>query len=182
MVASNPKGLLLKPVSVLYILMLAVFLPVACQRKGAQVPANKIQAVDSTEMKLRDYNREVTRKEDSAILEFIGSQPDKFTKTASGIWFCLLQSSGLEPLATGSDVTFSYRAFTMDGILVLEEGNKTIRFGKKEVVTGLEEGLKLMKRGEKARFIVPWYLAYGARGNEMIGPCTTLIFVAEVQK
>jgi FKBP-type peptidyl-prolyl cis-trans isomerase len=60
---------------------------------------------------------------------------------------------------------------------VLQVDEKNIIIGKRQVVTGLEEGLKLMHKGESATFIIPWYLGYGMKGNEpLVPPYTTLIY------
>jgi FKBP-type peptidyl-prolyl cis-trans isomerase len=45
-----------------------------------------------------------------------------------------------------------------------------------QVIKGWEEGLKLMKTGEKYRLIIPWYLAYGTLGNGPIPPFTSIVF------
>ena len=64
----------------------------------------------------------------------------------------------------------------------LKEEIKTNKLNKKELPTGLEEGLKLMRKGESARIIIPWYLAYGMQGNEEIPPYTSIIYDVSCDK
>ena len=49
-----------------------------------------------------------------------------------------------------------------------------------QVIKGWDEGLRQMKTGEKCRFIIPWYLAYGSHGNGPIPPFTSIIFDVEL--
>jgi FKBP-type peptidyl-prolyl cis-trans isomerase len=44
-------------------------------------------------------------------------------------------------------------------------GAITFQVGKSEIASGLQEGVKLMKEGDKAIFILPSHLAYGLSGD-----------------
>ena len=66
--------------------------------------------------------------------------------------------------------------YDLKGAELLSE-KKTVRFGKKEIPTGLEDGLRLMRKGETLRLIVPWYLAYGMKGEDNIPPYTSLMYL-----
>ena len=59
---------------------------------------------------------------------------------------------------------FLLKLSLMDAQVVREEERSAV-LGRKELLKGLEEGLKLMHKGERAMFIIPWYLAYGRKGN-----------------
>ncbi|HRP92755.1 MAG TPA: FKBP-type peptidyl-prolyl cis-trans isomerase, partial [Ignavibacteriaceae bacterium] len=52
--------------------------------------------------------------------------------------------------------------------------------GVGQVIPGWDEGVQLMKKGSKARLIVPSNLAYGDRDLGKIPPNSTLIFDVEV--
>ncbi len=53
-------------------------------------------------------------------------------------------------------------------------------FPLNRVIDGWTEGVQLMSVGDKYRFFVPPELAYGVRGNDMIGPNEALIFEVEL--
>ena len=55
-----------------------------------------------------------------------------------------------------------------------------IPIGQKRVIPGWDEGLQLLNKGAKAKFIIPSSLAYGERGVSIIGPYTPLEFDLEV--
>jgi len=64
----------------------------------------------------------------------------------------------------------------LDGKKLEETVNRFV-VGKKQMVVGLEEGLKLMHGGDSAAFIIPWYLGYGMKGNApLIAPYTSIIY------
>ena len=58
---------------------------------------------------------------------------------------------------------------------LLKTEEKQVVIGKKQLIVGLEEGLKLMNRGDSATFIIPWYLAYGMKGDGSLIPAYTSI-------
>ena len=69
----------------------------------------------------------------------------------------------------------------LNGKLV-ESGEKRIVIGKKQLVVGLEEGLKLMHRGDSATFIIPWYLGYGMKGyGQMVPSYTSLVYEVKLR-
>ena len=53
--------------------------------------------------------------------------------------------------------------------------------GSGGVESGLEEGILLLKLGDKARFIIPSYLAHGLSGDQdKIPPKATLIYTIKI--
>ncbi len=143
------------------------------------MPSNKEQETDSTEIYLRDYNQEIIQKEDSAILALVSAQTIQFKKSHSGIWYYSQKSTSNPLFTTDSVALINYKMYSIQGELLSEEENISVRFGKKEVTPGLEEALKLMKKGETVRFIIPSYLAFGAQGTELIPPFTPVVYLIE---
>jgi FKBP-type peptidyl-prolyl cis-trans isomerase len=79
----------------------------------------------------------------------------------------------------GSMVSVNYKGWLINGD-VFDENEKSVPFnlvlGMNQVIEGWEEGLLLMRKGEKYRLIIPWYLAYGTLGNGPIPPFTSIVF------
>lgn len=151
----------------------------SCVKKTAQFPANKGNTIDSTDINLRIVNESLTQKEDSILEILANNQKTKFNKTPSGIWYYKETKTELDPVQKYPSISFSYILFTVNGVKV-DSGKKTVNFEKKEIPIGLEEGLKLMRKREKMRLIVPWYLAYGMKGESNIPPYTSLIYEIEI--
>ena len=162
-----------------YLFLLILGLLFSCGKKVVQFPANKGNTVDSTEINLRTINETLIQKEDSLLADFVKTTSLK--KAPSGIWYFKEVVTNADSLKKYPTVTFSYVLSILKG-KTIESGTKTIRFEKKEIPTGLEEGLKLMRKGEKMRLIVPWYLGYGMKGEGNIPPYTSLIYEIKVSQ
>ena len=53
-------------------------------------------------------------------------------------------------------------------------------YGEGKVLRGLEEGIGLMRVGEKARFVLPYNLAYGSQPYGNIPAYSNLVFDVEL--
>ena len=57
----------------------------------------------------------------------------------------------------------------------------TFSLGIGQVIAGWDEGIMLLNKGSKARFVIPSNLAYGSQGaGGIIPPDATLIFEVEL--
>ncbi len=158
----------------LYIVATFIFL-ISCVKPTPQFPANKGNTIDSTSINLQKLNEILALKEDSSIQNLVKKQSIPYKKTSNGIWFHKEIETSQDSLIKKPSIQFSYKCYTLTGEVVNSEKIK-LNFGKKEIAVGLEEGIKLMRNGEKMRLIVPWYLAYGMNGKDNIPPYTSLIY------
>lgn len=106
--------------------------------------------------------------------------------TASGLQMIKILSnpSGTAPSA-GKNVEVHYTGYLVDGKVFDSslEREKPIQFplGQGYVIKGWDEGISLLKTGEKARFIIPSNIAYGDAGRPPVIPAkATLIFDVEL--
>ncbi|MFA9212774.1 MAG: FKBP-type peptidyl-prolyl cis-trans isomerase [Candidatus Methylacidiphilales bacterium] len=102
-------------------------------------------------------------------------------KLASGLRYKQLKANPAGTLAKkGSMVSVRYKGWLVDGDVFDENETSEEPFklvlGMNQVIKGWEEGLKLMRTGEKYRLVIPWYLAYGTLGNGPIPPFTSIVF------
>jgi len=106
-------------------------------------------------------------------------------ETQSGLrYFILKEGSGDKP-KVGNEVSVHYTGYLTDGTKFdssLDRG-EPIKFplGMGKVIPGWDEGISLINKGGKAKFIIPPHLAYGERGaGGVIPPNATLIFEVEL--
>ncbi len=94
------------------------------------------------------------------------------------------------PVAMDSLISVAYKGYLIDGRVFDEKtADNPIEFtlGSAEFIPGWNMGLLRLKEGEKARFIIPYQLAYGEEGkvnrntgNRAIPPYETLVFDIEI--
>ncbi len=89
-----------------------------------------------------------------------------------------------DPTYNGRKVNIHYTGYFEDGTIFdasYPNGHPlSFTLTRNEVIDGLDEGVRLMKTGEKYRFIIPPKLGYGKRQQGSIPPNTTLIFDVEL--
>jgi FKBP-type peptidyl-prolyl cis-trans isomerase len=124
------------------------------------------------------------KKKDEELLKELS---EGFDKTESGLRYKIInKGSGRQP-EKGDTVSVHYKGMFADGGEFdnsYKRGNP-IEFpvGKGQVIGGWDEGLQLLREGDKARFVIPPHLAYGSRGaGGVIPPNATLIFDVELMK
>lgn len=127
---------------------------------------------------------ELLEVKDRIVVEMWKVDPASFKTTASGLKYSII-SEGTGPAAdSGKVVTVHYSGFLEDGTKFDSsvERDDPISFvvGQGQVMPGWDEGLRLLKKGSKARFIIPPNLGYGEMQLEKIPANSTLIFDVEL--
>lgn len=85
----------------------------------------------------------------------------------------------------GKNVSVHYTGYFEDGKIFdssVQRGQPlSFELGKGMVIKGWEEGISLMKVGDKLRILIPWNLAYGEQGYPgVIPPKSNLVFDVEL--
>lgn len=108
-------------------------------------------------------------------------------KTPSGLQYIIVQKGDKKALKAenGKMVKVNYTGYFKDGRIfdssVQRNQPFSFKLGAGMVIKGWDEGVALMKIGEKFRFIIPYSLAYGENGYPgAIPPKTDLIFDVEL--
>jgi peptidylprolyl isomerase len=108
----------------------------------------------------------------------------KFQTTKSGLKYIILQQGNGPKADSGKTVVVHYSGYLPDGTRFDSSVERDEPFsfvvGLKMVIPGWEEGISLLNKGSKARFIIPSALAYGPRQVGKIPPNSNLIFDVEL--
>lgn len=110
-----------------------------------------------------------------------------FESTASGLRYKMIQKGNGAKAEKGKQVSVHYEGSLLSGDVFDSsyKRNSPIDFqlGIGQVIPGWDEGISLLKVGDKARFVIPSDLAYGSAGaGGVIPPNATLIFDVELMK
>ena len=152
-----------------------MFLIFSCTKPTPQIPSNKGNTPDTLSGRLLKINEKLTVYEDSVITELVEIRYSDFIKSNLGFWYKIEKSSTYSLIKDNDKCTVNYSLSTLNGKKLVHK-KTTITIGKKEIIAGIEECLKLMSKGDKATVIIPWYLAYGLNGKDSeIEPYTSLI-------
>jgi FKBP-type peptidyl-prolyl cis-trans isomerase len=126
--------------------------------------------------------REKLPPEDLEIVE--KNWPDA-KKTSTGLRSVVVKEGAGELVKSGDLVSVLYKGQLLDGKVFDETKSAdkpfSFRVGRGQVIDGWEQGLQLMRPGEKRILIVPFELGYGTRGDPpKIPKRATLVFEVEV--
>lgn len=160
----------------LFIILTVSVLFVTCSKPKPQLPSNKKIASDSVSLAITQIHSSLIEKEDSILAIYVAKKYPTFTKTASGFWYYSNCPNSKSTLKIHDECNFSIKIYNLEGNLLLTENN-TIHIGQKETLVGIEEILKLTKKGCNAKAVIPWYLAYGNKGKQPEIPPYTSIYV-----
>jgi FKBP-type peptidyl-prolyl cis-trans isomerase FkpA len=122
--------------------------------------------------------------EEQEIKDFIERYGWEMNDTGSGLKY-MIYEDGTGPKAQKDQIAFihySIRLITGDLIYSSrDDGIKSFRVGQGGVESGLEEGILLLRAGDKARFIMPSHLAHGVPGDGIkIPKRATIIYDIEL--
>lgn len=144
----------------------------------------KINNPEQYSENLEGANKYYNQNEDDQIEDFILRQGWEMTKTGSGLRCMIYKNGNGIPVADKKIVRYHYKVNLLNGRLCYDtskEGPKEIWIGHSDVVSGVEEGLMMLREGDKAKFIIPSYLAYGWIGDSKEIPTrAVLIYDVEV--
>ena len=117
--------------------------------------------------------------------EEIDKESVGFQQTDSGLRYQIIQEGAGQQVANGQTVSVHYKGQLLDGTVFDSsyKRQKPIDFvlGQGQVIPGWDEGVSLLKVGDKARFVIPSDLAYGSRGaGGVVPPDAALIFDVEL--
>lgn len=108
-----------------------------------------------------------------------------FQETASGLRYQIIQKGSGAQAQKGQRVKVHYEGSLVSGVVFDSsyKRNEPIAFqvGVGQVIPGWDEGILLLKIGDKARFVIPSNLGYGSAGaGGVIPPNAILIFDVEL--
>lgn len=154
---------------------------------SGNIPANSVLRF---EVELFDINPTFAGPDDYLITRYLAKNNiTNAQKTASGLYLVPTVSNPTgTPAAAGKTASILYTGKLLTGTTFDATRNNTpfsfiVGATPRQVIAGFDEGVNLLRKGEKATLLIPSGLAYGATGagsGSAIGPNTVITFDIEV--
>ena len=132
-----------------------------------------------------DFNKNLALEEELAIRVFLANKSNwKTVKTGSGLRYFIYKTTNGKLASSEMEAKVKFKVNLLNGKLCYETGKDEVYsflIDKSEVESGVQEGVKKMKIGEKAKLIIPSHLAHGLVGDRKeIPPLTTIVVDLEL--
>lgn len=159
-----------------YFLSLAVFgfVFAGCSQQQARQPISHSSGTFIKESIKR--NKKLIANEESLIDAIIDKDTAKtYIASAKGYWYRYDIKNETETVTPkkGDIAYFDYHISDLQGKIIYTEADlkaQVYLVDKQNIMMGLRDGIKLMKKGEKVTFLFPSHMAYGYHGdNDKIG-------------
>ncbi len=130
------------------------------------------------------FNRLLVEDEKQAIEDFILRYRWRMDTTPTGLRYMIYrEGKGRQPVAN-SKLSIHYSVSLLNGDRVYAT-HPDLPFvfepGRRDVISGLEEGVLLLREGGRAKIVVPSHLAFGLLGDlDRIPSGATLVYDVEL--
>lgn len=156
------------------LILLLVFSLLSCSGKHDQNNA----ASRPGKGEMADLNRYLIQKDRERIKNYIERKKLNMTESATGLWYQILKEGTGKKFTENDKVVMDYDCSLLDGTKCyssMDLGPKEIILGRGDIEQGLNEGLKLLKPGAEAVFIIPPFLAFGFVGDRKMIPSRSVL-------
>lgn len=180
----------MKVIKLIFGLFLSTILLLSCTNQQARKPLSYSSGSFMKESVAR--NKKLIAGEESKIEAIIKSDTaSKYIASPKGYWYKYDQKStsndSIRP-KKGDVAYFDYEVKDLNGNVIyteLELRPQVYLVDKQNIMMGMRDGIKLMKKGEKVTFLFPSHMGYGYHGdNRRIGhnePLMTTIFLRDIK-
>lgn len=154
------------------IIILASCLLVSCQRTKPQAPSHHAEQ-DSVKVAMLLVTQRLAEEADKELTQYASRTNGEYTLDDFGFWYKYLKRTDGNYWQKGEQVLIHTQIFSLKGELLLDS-KEQIEIGKGNAIPAIEDMLLMMRKNEACELLVPWYLAFGASGNENIAPYTNI--------
>lgn len=166
----------------LHILVYLTIFLISCSNRTVQdAPPGKPGKSDMEEL-----NRYLIQKDRERIQNYIERKGLEMEESPTGLWYQILKQGEGEFLNSNNTFRMEYDCYLLDGTKCYssqELGPKEILLDRTAIEPGLYEGLRSLKPGAEAVFILPPFLAHGLPGDgNKIPPRSVIVYEVKILK
>jgi FKBP-type peptidyl-prolyl cis-trans isomerase len=134
---------------------------------------------------LMKTNRFIVRRDQDHIANYVRRRGLDMKKTETGIWYMIVKNAFQEKAHEGELISYAFQLRHIDGTMLdsaTVNSPRQLHLGKSGIESGLEQMMYLLGEGDKAKIILPPYLAYGNFGDsgKNIPPGAILVYDIEI--
>jgi FKBP-type peptidyl-prolyl cis-trans isomerase FkpA len=138
-----------------------------CHRSAApEQPRRSAEFIDDS---LINANKQAIQYEDHQIRQYISRMGWQMNETGTGLRYLILDKGNGPKARIGKLARIDYEVRLFSGELCYSSqktGPKEFKIGSGGVESGLEEGILLLHKGDRVKFILPSHLAFGLVGDQ----------------
>jgi FKBP-type peptidyl-prolyl cis-trans isomerase FkpA len=145
-------------------------------RQGTEEKQNT--DIETIRQSLRGANAILIDAESQDIDDFIVRHGWDMQNTGSGLRYMIYEEGSGPKAAKNKTAIFHYTLRLINGdVIYSSHGGRSSEFviGRGGVESGLDEGIQLLKQGDKARMILPSHLAHGVPGDGVKIPIRAIL-------
>ncbi len=129
---------------------------------------------------MADLNSYFVQKDRERIQNYIERKKLRMKESPTGLWYEIIREGSGRKFGEGDRVVFDYDCSLLDGTECYsssDSGPKKVVLGRSELEQGLNEGIRMLRPGSEAVFIIPPFLAYGLLvDNKKIPPRSVIVY------
>ncbi len=137
-----------------------------------------------TKEELQEYNRMVTQKEAQQVQQFVAQKGWPAKESGTGLHYWIYEEGSGPQAKPGQHATVNLTILLLNG----DTAYSHVRYGSERFLidrtnkeSGLNEGVQYMQVGDKAKLVMPSYLAHGLMGDmNKVPPRTSLVMDVEL--
>ena len=135
---------------------------------------------------LHNYTNQQQTHEYTQMQDYMARNCKQVTEFTANAFVEITHTTSLDFVKKGKKIKLLYKGYFLDGALVdYTANNKAFEFicGQEgQLLTGLQLAVYKLKKGEKAKIILPSQLAFGSQGssNGIVPPYTPLVYQIEI--
>ncbi|GFD83611.1 peptidyl-prolyl cis-trans isomerase [Tenacibaculum sp. KUL118] len=139
---------------------------VSCKEPQARRP--KQHGTTNFYKEVLKENKKLNALEKKRLEEWVAKDTLKEYKTSpNGFWYTYITKDTSNSSSPKFEdlVMLSYNIVSLNGDVLYETKERSYKVDKEDFIPALQDGIKLMKKGETITFVIPSYRAFGVTGD-----------------
>ncbi|MFT7901028.1 gliding motility-associated peptidyl-prolyl isomerase GldI [Tenacibaculum ascidiaceicola] len=139
---------------------------VSCKEPEARRP--KQHGTTNFYKEVLKENKRLNTLEKKRLEEWVAKDTVKVYKSSpNGFWYTYITKDTLKSSSPQVEdlVMLSYDIVDLNGDILYEKRERSYKVDKEDFIPALQDGIKLMKKGETITFVIPSYRAFGVTGD-----------------